>query len=102
MTRWKWLTGGAIALSATLAFAQDAPESLLPPGFDDPVPSPTPTATAAAAPQAPGVPPVNGEPRTPDLPTVPQAPGTFGPGPDLSQFDFTSIPTIEELEEMTG
>ena len=101
MTRWKWLTSGAIALSATLAFAQDAPESLLPPGFDDPVPSPTPTATAAAAPQAPGVPPVNGEPRTPDLPTVPQAPGTFGPGPDLSQFDFTSIPTIEELEEMT-
>jgi hypothetical protein len=28
-------------------------------------------------------------------------PGDLGPAPDLSQFDFTSIPSIEELEQMT-
>jgi hypothetical protein len=96
MARWKWLSGAAIALSATLAFAQDAPESLLPPGFDDPAPAPTPTATAApAAPTAPG------SPSAPGAPTVQPLPGDLGPAPDLSQFDFTSIPSIEELEQMT-
>lgn len=40
------------------ALGQDAPESLLPPGFDDPAPAPTPRATTAPGqPRAPGAPP---------------------------------------------
>lgn len=96
MQRWKWLSGAAIALSATLAFAQDAPESLLPPGFDDPAPAPTPP-PAPLNPQAPG----DAGQETGNDPVIQPLPGAIGPVPSLSQFDFTSIPTIEELEEMT-
>lgn len=91
MASWKWLGGAAIALTATLSFAQDAPESLLPPGFDDPTPAPTPR----PGPDAPTTPAV------PGAPTVQPLPGEFTPGPDFSQFDFSSIPTIEQIEEMT-
>ena len=35
---------GAVMVSGWVG-AQDAPESLLPPGFDDPAPAPAPTAT---------------------------------------------------------
>ncbi|TNE46408.1 MAG: hypothetical protein EP341_09985 [Sphingomonadales bacterium] len=92
MLRGLMLGGAALALGATLAVAQ---ESLLPPGFDDPVPTPTPTQTAA--------PDQNSEPGTAVLPgeVVQPLPGAFGPAPDLSQFDFSTIPTIEELQEMT-
>lgn len=98
MAGWKWIGGAAIALSASLAFAQSAPESLLPPGFDDPAPTPTPTPTPRSSPsQAPGL----------SIPGSAQSIGgalpatDLGPMPDLSQFDFTSIPTVEQLEEMT-
>lgn len=95
MARWKWLGGAAVALTATLTFAQDAPESLLPPGFDDPAPAPSP------APPPTSAAPAAGAPAMPGSPVVQPLPGDFGPVPDLSQFDFTSIPTIEQLEEMT-
>ena len=46
--------GGALALCtamvcSTLVVAQDAPESLLPPGFDDPKPTPSPSPTPSAS-----------------------------------------------------
>ena len=50
-----WLAGGLIAVSSAIAVAQDAPESLLPPGFDQPAPTPAPTPRASARPApAPG------------------------------------------------
>nr|WP_298895968.1 hypothetical protein [uncultured Altererythrobacter sp.] len=99
MTRKTWISAGvaAIALSASFVAAQDAPESLLPPGFDDPEPSPTPAPAAQAAPTAP----VPGQPQVPEVPTVQPIPGVGDPLRDLSQFDFSSIPTLEELEEMS-
>ena len=36
------LIGAALALTSGWALAQKAPESLLPPGFDDPAPAPAP------------------------------------------------------------
>lgn len=97
MARWKWLGGAAIALSASLTFAQDAPESLLPPGFDDPAPAPTPTPSRAPVPVAP----VPGVPAAPGSEVVQPLPGSFGPAPELSQFDFSTVPSLEELEEMS-
>ncbi len=49
MRRLHLLTGAALALTSAWALAQDAPESLLPPGFDEPAPRPAP----APAPRAP-------------------------------------------------
>ena len=99
MTRKTWICAGvaAIALSASFVAAQDAPESLLPPGFDDPEPRPTPAPTAPAAPTAP----VPGQPQEPGAPTVQPIPGAGDPLRELSQFDFSTIPTLEELEEMS-
>ncbi|MBC2670139.1 hypothetical protein H7F53_13370, partial [Novosphingobium piscinae] len=51
MSRAGWLMGTALAISSALAMAQDAPESLLPPGFDRPAPRPS-RAPAAPAPAA--------------------------------------------------
>jgi len=94
MARWKWVGGAAIALSATLAFAQDAPESLLPPGFDDPAPAPTPAPRPSAQP-VPGAPPVAGGA------VVQPLPGSMAPIPGLSDFDFSTVPSAEELEKMS-
>lgn len=99
MNRKTWICAGvaAIALSASFVAAQDVPESLLPPGFDDPEPRPTPAPTAPAAPTAP----VPGLPQEPGAPTVQPIPGAGDPLRELSQFDFSTIPTLEELEEMS-
>jgi len=45
---------GAGGTLGTLAIAQDAPESLLPPGFDDPAPAPAPSPAPASALSAAG------------------------------------------------
>lgn len=96
----KFATGTAlIALCASLAVAQDAPESLLPPGFDNPAPtpSPTPTPTAAPVPAAPGQPGA-----APIAPTVQPLPGgALAPMPDLGSVDLSQLPSLEELEEMS-
>ena len=50
-----WLAGGLIALCSAMVVAQDAPESLLPPGFDQPAPTPTPRPRSSTRPvQGPG------------------------------------------------
>src|SRR3546814_15228396 len=56
MPRWLVMSVAATALCASLAIAQDAPESLLPPGSDDPAPPPTPTPTAPPQATHPGPP----------------------------------------------
>ncbi len=50
MRRSLLLAGGALALTSVWGAAQDAPESLLPPGFDRPAPKVSPERAPAAAP----------------------------------------------------
>ncbi|WP_232367313.1 hypothetical protein [Altererythrobacter lutimaris] len=91
------LTAAAtLALGAGIALAQDAPESLLPPGFDDPAPTPTPTAQPTQAPATtdPAAPTVSG----PVVQPIPSAPAI----PSLGDIDMSSIPSIEELEAMSS
>jgi hypothetical protein len=102
MQRWKSIGIAAIALSASLAFAQDAPQSLLPPGFDDPEPAenrpppPPPTRPSTGAAPAPSV---SGVPST----VVAPAPGVsrLPPELDLGAIDLSGIPSLEELEGMS-
>ena len=84
MARKTWIAASvaAIALSASFVAAQDAPESLLPPGFDDPEPTPTPAPATTAAPKAPSV-PTPGQPPVPGAPVVQPIPGAGDPVRDL-------------------
>lgn len=100
------LTG---ALAGGFAIAQDAPESLLPPGFDDPAPTPTPAPQPSAAPPVAPVAPSGTGPST--APVGPVAPGAApGPAPvpgplpnvpQLSAEERDGLPTLEELEELS-
>lgn len=103
--------GGALggAGLAGFASAQGKPESILPPGFDDPAPAPTPAPRPAPAPS--GAPATQPRPGTPA--TVP-APGTFLPGtgpatlpvdapalPSITRDELARLPSLEELENMS-
>lgn len=92
-------SGGAIV--ASLASAQNAPESLLPPGFDDPAPSPTPAPRPSAAPSAapPGAAPAPGV-STPTVQPLPSGPA-IPDAPQVSSEELSRLPTLEELEEMS-
>lgn len=101
MKRHFLIGGAALALCSTLVLAQQRPESLLPPGFDDP--APTPTATPAPRPQAtaqpaqPGTPPDTSTPVIQPLPGVPSAPVTSAPAVTLP----SNLPSIDELEKLS-
>ena len=95
-----FLLGGAALLACSgLVLAQDAPESLLPPGFDDPAPAPRPSPAPSARPTpgqvapapAPGSAPAVSAPVIQDLPGLPSTEG----------IDLANIPTAEELEAMS-
>jgi len=86
MKRQWWLAGAVLAISSTLALA--APQSLLPPGFDNPTPTPTPRASAAPAPSAGSAPLVQ------PLPQASAVPG--GPGVVLP----SNLPPVAQLEKM--
>lgn len=92
---WMWMAAGAaMAAGAGIAIAQDAPESLLPPGFDDPAPAPSPTAAPTRAPTVqPG--------GATSVPVVQPLPGDT-PIPGLDGIDMSEVPTIEELEAMSS
>lgn len=110
--------GAALALGSaliwsTLVVAQDAPESLLPPGFDEPRPTPTPTpsprpgsassqGTPAPRPaQAAGAASSTSSPVVQPVPIVPsQSESTLAlPGklPSLAEIDAMSNDEIDEL-----
>lgn len=85
MTIWRTRAARGVVLAAlagvaTAALGQDRPESLLPPGFDDPLPAPAPAPAATPRPGATVAPgtvatPVPGAPG--DVPALPEAaPGT--------------------------
>lgn len=91
---------------AGLALAQQAPESILPPGFDDPSPPPPrPSPAPTAQPGQPSVRPQSG--------TVPVAPGNpqpiIDPGvpteipslPSISRDALDRLPSMEELERLS-
>ncbi len=89
------LTGAALALTSAWAIAQDAPESLLPPGFDDPVPAPAPTPAPAPSARTEGsAPSVSG-------PVVQTVPGEGALGAPADPELLARLPTLDELEEMT-
>jgi len=105
MMRSGWLIGAAaLAITSTLVMAQDAPESLLPPGFDDPAPAPSPTAAPSPASRgasqpnvtrpAPSAPPGPGS--TPVIQPIPSAPPAATPAPLPS-----GLPSISELESLS-
>lgn len=110
------LTGAGLV---GMASAQGKPESILPPGFDDPVPAPAPTrptpsptqrpapvpAPAPAAGPPPIIRPVPGAP----APVTGGAPGEYAPAspaqlpplPAITRDELARLPSLEELEELS-
>lgn len=91
---------------AGLAMAQGKPESLLPPGFDDPAPAPSsrpaPGQTAAPRPSAAPAPGTAPLPQG-SIPGAagPAAPATLPPLPAISRGDLARLPSLDELERMS-
>lgn len=103
MKRASLLAGVAALLAggSTLVLAQDQPEDLLPPGFDQPAPTPSPTPAPRPAPSD------RASPSTPSMQpgeivqALPSANGdseavALGTGIDLAR-----LPTLEQLERMS-
>lgn len=96
------LTGAALALTSALALAQGAPESLLPPGLNEPAQAPTPgprpgPSASAAAPRATAT-------ATPVVQALPRTPGFDLPVAQTSPDDATTmkrLPSLDELARMT-
>jgi hypothetical protein len=93
---------------AGLASAQGKPESILPPGFDDPEPAPAPSPAARPSP-APGT-----APSATGAPTSLPSDGTLFPGtapsgppvdipalPSITRDELARMPSLEELENMS-
>jgi hypothetical protein len=90
-----WLAGAGLALSSTLALA--APESLLPPTFDDPAPAPAPRPAPTPAPAGPAASPGPSSPVIQPLPggdAGPQEPAA----PVILPEDFPSLAELEAME----
>lgn len=88
-----WLfAGAALFVVSGLVVAQDAPESLLPPGFDDPTPAPAPV--QRPQPGVPAAPLGAGPAASPVAQPLPDIPSVEG-------LDLSRLPTIEELEAMS-
>lgn len=106
MRRLIVLAGGAatLALASGLALAQSAPESLLPPGFDEPRPTPTASPTATPSP-APRPAPEPGSPigQATSIPVIQPIPGAGqGPARPAPLPDFAGkLPSLDELEKMS-
>jgi hypothetical protein len=95
------LSGAALT---SLASAQQKPESILPPGFDDPAPPPRPAPAPAPAPSAPGTPQPAGPGSLPGGPSAPPAavdPASLPPLPSITRDEFSRLPSIDELERMS-
>jgi len=84
---------GAVAGAglASFAGAQGKPESLLPPGFDDPAPPPAPRpAPAPGAAQPPA-----------GAPGVPLDPSALPEMPSITREELARLPSLEQLENMS-
>ena len=94
MKRALMLAGAALVLTSTLALGQ--PESLLPPGFDNPTPTPTPNPAATPLPRPTVVPPDTNV--TPPAAYKPLPTANVPLAPIALPSDF---PTVEQIEQMT-
>ncbi len=98
------LIGGAILLTgASLVMAQDAPESLLPPGFDDPEPEPAPAPTPTQ-PAQPAAPRPGGTPSAPPSPggaVVQPLPSATPSAPVSAPDVLSNLPSLNELENLS-
>jgi hypothetical protein len=93
------LAGAALAVTSAWAVAQDAPESLLPPGFDRPAPARQPARPAAAAPAAPAAPAAATAPSSVSTPVVQAVPGAAAPSGPVAMP--ANLPSLEALEGMS-
>lgn len=103
MKRLSLILGTAVALTSGWALAQKAPESLLPPGFDEPAPK-APAPRAEPAPIAAPRPAANaGNPAATSTPVVQAVPVAAPPmvSPGAVQAAASKLPPIEVLEKMT-
>jgi len=93
--------GTALALTSGWALAQKAPESLLPPGFDEPAPKPAPPPRAEPAPMP--RPTASAPPAASSTPVVQPLPGAeLPPAPSVAAVAAAQkLPPIEELEKMS-
>lgn len=106
LNRATLLAGVALALTSAWAIAQDAPESLLPPGFDGPAarparePAPRPPA-ASPRPADPGAPRITSRPVIQPVPGEPGSSAVVSgrPLPSLSELEAMSP---EELDLLLG
>lgn len=107
MKHLKWFGAATLALGASLAMAQSAPESLLPPGFDDPAPAPSPRPAPAPRPSAAPAPSASGAPTATatSRPVIQQVPGSSSAAapsaPAVSASEFDKLPSLRELEAMS-
>ncbi|MET4131227.1 hypothetical protein ABIE62_000335 [Porphyrobacter sp. MBR-155] len=91
---------------AGFAAAQQRPESILPPGFDDPTPAPPPRPAPAPTP-TPGTtpaPPATGPAALPGMPapsTAPFNPAALPPLPSITRDELARLPSLDKLESMS-
>ena len=94
---------GGAGLTGFVA-AQGKPESLLPPGFDDPAPAPTPRQSPAPGQRPPSA-PAPGAPLPPagaaPVPGAPVDPSTLPQLPPITRDDLARLPSLEKLENMS-
>jgi len=103
MRLWPRLAGGAAALAllSGFAMAQSAPESILPPGFDEPAPTPTPAPRPSGPPRPGTQPPAPGGGST-SIPMIQPIPGAGETPAPTALPDFAGkLPSLEELERMS-
>lgn len=86
---------GALALTPAFTSAHASPESLLPPGFDDPAPTPSPRPS-----QRPTTPaqPVPSGPSSGSTPVIQPLPGNSAPPPPVALP--SGLPSLQELERL--
>ena len=99
MKRAALLIGAGLALTSAWAVAQDAPESLLPPGFDRPARPSRPAPAPAPAPR-----PAQGDaaPSATSSPVVQAIPGAVSTAPRATPVTLpANIPSLRELEAMS-
>ncbi|WP_379921674.1 hypothetical protein [Erythrobacter sp. R86502] len=92
---------------AGLASAQGKPESLLPPGFDDPAPAPSPASTppvrqgTAPSPQQGNVPPPAVQAGILPPANSGNAARSLPPLPAITRSELARLPSLDELENMS-
>lgn len=105
MARWHWIAGVALAGSSAIALAQQAPESLLPPGMRDPSPAPSASATAAPRPSTSAAP--SRPSTTPAPPSAPASSGAPAPSAAAEPEGPTTVtipdnlPSLRQIEAMS-